>query len=96
MLKTDYFIIILIILNLLLLFKYLFICLTLLGSSLPCAGSLAAARGIQFPDQGLNLGPLHLKQRVLTTGSSREVPRQTFLFFFFFPPKTDCFKHKDI
>ena len=93
MLKTDYFIIILIILNLLLFFKYLFICLAVLGSSLPCAGSLVAARGIQYPDLGLNLGPLHLKQSLnhwVIQGSPK-----TDSFFFFFS-KTDCFKHKDI
>ena len=29
--------------------------------------SLAVARGIQFPDQGLNPGPLHWERRVLAT-----------------------------
>ena len=62
----------------------LFIYLTLLGlsygtldlqSSLQHAGSLvvacrllAVACGIQFLDQGLNLGPLHRENRVLATG----------------------------
>ena len=32
------------------------------------AGSLLAACGIYFPDQGLNPGPLHWEHRVLTTG----------------------------
>ena len=67
------------------LFK-LFIYLTLLGlsygtldlqSSLQHAGSLvvacrllAVACGIQFPDQGLNLGPLHWECGILATGQS--------------------------
>ena len=29
---------------------------------------LAAARGISFPDQGLNPGPLHWEREVLATG----------------------------
>ena len=32
-------------------------------------GSLIVACGIWFPDQGLNLGPLHWECRVLATGS---------------------------
>ena len=31
---------------------------------------LFAACGIQFPDQGLNLGPLYWEHRVLATGPS--------------------------
>ena len=89
MLKTDYFIVI--IFNLVLFFKYLFIHLAAPGSSLPRAGSLVAACGIQFPDQGLNLGPLLLEQsrnHWITQGSPK-----TDGFFF---PKTDCFKRIDI
>ena len=51
--------------------------LRLVGSSLRHAGALVVACrllvvacGIQFPDQGWNLGPLHWERRVLPTGSS--------------------------
>ena len=41
---------------------------------LQCAvcGLLVVACGIQFPDQGSNLGPLHWEHRVLTTGPPRK------------------------
>ena len=39
-----------------------------LWSSLRHSGSLAAASGIYFPDQGLNLSPLHWELGVLATG----------------------------
>ena len=39
-----------------------------LPSSLQHAGSLVEACGIQFPDQGLNSGPLYWEYRVLATG----------------------------
>ena len=53
----------------------MFIYLDFLGLSLQHMGSyvaacelLVAARGIWFPDQGLNLGPQHEEHRVLATG----------------------------
>ena len=33
---------------------------------------LAAACGIQFPDQGMNVGPLHWEHAVLATGAPRK------------------------
>ena len=57
---------------------YLFGCT---GSWLQHAGSLvmvcqllSAACGIQFPDQGLNLGPLHWELRVPATGPPERSP----------------------
>ena len=44
--------------------EYLFGCSR---SQLQNVGSLVEARGIQFPDQGLNLGPLHWEHRILAT-----------------------------
>ena len=38
------------------------------GSLVAACELLIAACGIQFPDQGLNLGPLHWELRVVTTG----------------------------
>ena len=43
-------------------------------SSLWHAGSLVVACGIQFLDQGWNMGSLHQEQEVLTTGSPRKAP----------------------
>ena len=37
------------------------------------------ARGIEFPDQGLNLGPLHGEQGVLATGPPEKLLMQSFL-----------------
>ena len=56
--------------NLFFLFKkYLFIWLSWV---------VVVAGGIQFPKQGLNLGPLHWEHRVSATGPRREVPHVTF------------------
>ena len=43
-----------------------------LPSSLQQVRPLVAAYGIWFPDQGLNLGPLHWKCRVLATGPTEQ------------------------
>ena len=40
---------------------------------------LVVVRGIWFPGQGLNLGPLHWELGVLATGPARKFP--SFLFF---------------
>ena len=40
------------------------------GSLVVACKLLVAACGIQFPDQGSNLGPLHWEHRVLATGPS--------------------------
>ena len=48
--------------------KYLFIYLAALGLSCGMQESLVVAHGIQFPDQGSNLGPLHWALKVLATG----------------------------
>ena len=45
-----------------------------LRSSLWHTRSLLAARGIQFPDQGSNLDPLHWERGVLATGPSGKPP----------------------
>ena len=45
-------------------------------SLVAACGLLAVACGVQFSDEGLNLGPLHWKPRVLATGLPGE-----FLFF---------------
>ena len=37
------------------------------------------ARGIEFPDQGLNLGPLHGEQGVLATGPPEKLLMRSFL-----------------
>ena len=39
------------------------------------AGSLVATCGIQFPDQGLNPGPLLWERGVLAHWTTREVPQ---------------------
>ena len=49
------------------------------GSSLWHAGSLVAACGIKFPDQGSNPGPLHGEHGVLTSGP----PGKSFNSIFF-------------
>ena len=41
---------------------------------------LVVARGIQFPVQGSNLGPLHWEHRILVTGPTGKSP---FAYFFF-------------
>ena len=46
----------------------------------------AAACGIQFPDQGSNLGPLHWESRILTTVP----PVKSLLQFFFFLDSLLC------
>ena len=48
---------------------YLFVCS---WSQLQHAGSLVVACGIQFLDQGWNMGSLHQEQEVLATGSPRK------------------------
>ena len=40
-----------------------------------CAIFLVAACGIQFPDQGQNLGPLHWEHKVLATGPLGKSPK---------------------
>ena len=40
---------------------------------------LAVARGIYFPHQGWNLGPLHWEHRVLTTGPPGKSQEHDFL-----------------
>lgn len=47
-------------------------------SLVAACGLLAVACGVQFSDEGLNLGPLHWKPRVLATGLPGE-------FYSFFP-----------
>ena len=42
---------------------------------------LVAAYGIQFPDQGLNWGPLHWESGVLVTGAPLEIPPLEILTF---------------
>ena len=68
---------------LILFLKILFIYLAVLGlscstqdlrSSLWHTGSLVVECGIQFPDQGSNLGPLHSEHGVLATGPSGKSP----------------------
>ena len=44
-----------------------------------CSTQIVAACGILFPDQGLNLGPLHWKHRVLATGPSGKSSSKLFL-----------------
>ena len=44
---------------------------------------LVAACGIQFPNQGSNLGPLHWEQS-LSPWTTRDVPFLNFKYFFFF------------
>ena len=41
---------------------------------LTAACELLVACGIRFPDEGLNLDPLHWKYRVLTTGPPGKFP----------------------
>ena len=53
------------------------------GSSLRHAGSLVAACGIWFPDQGSNLGPLHWERGVLATGPPGKSLNQYFLRRYF-------------
>ena len=48
-------------------------------SQLQHVGPLVVACGIQFPDQGWNLGPLHWEQGVSATGPPG-CPRWLFLF----------------
>ena len=52
---------------------YLFI-LAALGISCLVRDLLVVACGIYFPDQGLNLGPLHWKHGVLTAGPPGKSP----------------------
>ena len=66
-------------------FKNCFIYLAASGLSgsmqdllIPACELLVAACGIQFPDQELNLGPLHWELGILATGP----PGKSFLFFF--------------
>ena len=62
-------------------FLYLFLSTYLLGcawSQLQRMGSLVAACGIQFPEQGLNLGPLALGARSLSHWTTRELPQTTY------------------
>ena len=47
---------------------YLCIYLAVLGPSCGMPDLQLQACGIQFPDQGLNLGPLHWEHRILATG----------------------------
>ena len=58
------------------------------GSSAPqqwhVNSQLWHARGIQFPDQGSNPGPLHWECGVLTTVPPGKSPSSTFFLFFFF------------
>ena len=42
------------------------------GLSVAACESPASARGIQFPDQGSHLGPLHRELAVLATGPPRK------------------------
>ena len=56
---------------------FLFLCYpikkkTYLAAIYPFIQVLAAACGIQLPDQGLNPGPLHWERGVLTTGPPRK------------------------
>ena len=44
------------------------------GSSVEACKLLIAARGIHFPDQGSNPGPLHWEHRVLATGPPGNAP----------------------
>ena len=53
------------------------------GSLLWHAGSLVVTRGIQFPDQGSNPGPLRWERRVLATGPPGKSLNITFFLFFF-------------
>ena len=51
--------------------------------NLPCnmqvhKGSIVVACGIQFPDQGLNLGPMHWEYGVLASGPQWKSPNQTY------------------
>ena len=55
---------------------YLFDCA---GSPLQQVGSLVVACGIQFPDQGLNRGPLHWEYEVLAPGP----PEKSLKFCYF-------------
>ena len=67
-------------------FIYLFIYTTVLGhSQLQQEGSLVAACRIQFPDQGMNPGPLHWENRVLTTGPPGKSLHQFFVVRFLAP-----------
>ena len=45
------------------------------GSSVTACEPLIEACGIQFPDQGLNLGPLRWERRVSATGPPGKSPR---------------------
>ena len=44
------------------------------GSLVEACKLLIAARGIHFPDQGSNPGPLHWEHRVLATGPPGNAP----------------------
>ena len=64
---------------------FFFFCFVLASLDLSCGtkdiGSLVATYGIQFPDQGSNLGTLHWESGVLATGP----PGKSLLTGFFLP-----------
>ena len=45
-----------------------------------CSDLFVVACGIQFPDQGLNLGPLHWEHGVLATGPPGKTHQPDYFF----------------